>query len=130
MIDLLAEKREKIARQNGKDVHYVRDRRLERERDQQQKEEQEREREQEREGGTQRDLHRQQENQREPQPQQERQPDQQQPGRSVSEEIVPPGSSGTQNRASEMYVVVLESILFITLIEQAFPITTNLTFNY
>ena len=114
MIDLLAEKREKIARQNGKDVHYVRDRRLEREREQQQKEEQEREREQEGERGTQRDLHRQQE------PQQERQPDQQQPGRSVSEEIVPPGSSGTQNRASEMYVVK-DSILSITLIEQAFP---------
>ena len=119
MIDLLAEKRTKIARQNGKNVDYVRDRRLEREREQQQQEEEEREREpkQERERGIERDRQRRQEGQQDRQPQQEQQPDQQQPG-----------SSGTQNGASEM-LVVLESILFITLIEQAFPTTTNLTFN-
>ena len=98
MIDLLAEKRTKIARENGKNVDYVRDRRIEREREQQRKEEEEREREQERERG-----------EGDRQPQQQQQPDQQQPG-----------GSGTQNGASEM-LVVLESILFITLIEQAFP---------
>ena len=118
MIDLLAEKRTKIARENGRNVDYVRDRRLEKEREQQRKEEEEREREQERERGIERDRQRRQEGQQDRQPQQEQQPDQQQPG-----------GSGTQNGASEM-LVVLESILFITLIEQAFPITTNLTFNY
>ena len=125
MIDLLAEKRTKIARENGKNVDYVRDRRIEREREQQQKESEEREREQERERGIERDRQRRQEGQQNRQPQQEQQPDQQQQQPDQQQ----PGGSGTQNRASEM-LVVLESILFITLIEQAFPITTNLTFNY